>query len=93
MIAAFKYRRCRSSIVLGILISYNYLLSVRWEVVPDPPVRFQTSKWMDPLDVAEALFQERGYTAVAMRDIAEGGRDALHRFIIIFRAKRNYSYL
>jgi len=70
MIAASKYRRCRSSIVLGILISYNYLLSVR--KLPDPPVRFQTSKWMDAIaSLMWRLFQERGYTAVAMRDIAE----------------------
>jgi len=43
-------------------------------VVPDPPAPI-SNKQVDGrdhiLDVAEALFQERGYTAVAMRDIAE----------------------
>ena len=43
-------------------------------MVPDPPAPI-SNKQVDGrdriLDVAEALFQERGYTAVAMREIAE----------------------
>jgi len=40
--------------------------------VPDPPAPNKQVDGRDRiLDVAEGLFQERGYTAVAMRDIAE----------------------